>query len=365
MLTDSQKWSVWAGVVLGGWLLYQLAPILSPFLLASLLAYLADPLVDRLESRRLPRSLATAVVVVFFGVLVFLVPLLLLPVLQTQLQTLLESVPQALTWVTAEVLPWIKATLGIDIALPDATPLKAVITENWKEASGLALGLLSFVSRSGLALIGWLASVVLVPVVMFYMLRDWDVFLAEIQDLLPRGVEPTISALARESDDVLSAFLRGQLMVMLGLALIYSLGLWLAGLESALVIGLLAGLVSFVPYLGFIVGLMTASVAVLVQTQDVVQLLWVLIVFGVGQALEGTVLTPWLVGERIGLHPVAVIFAVLAGGQLFGFMGVLLALPVAAVLAVLARHARERYRDSAFYAHLGDNGPDHGSIERR
>jgi predicted PurR-regulated permease PerM len=354
-----------AGVVLGGWLLYQLAPILSPFLVASLLAYLGDPLVDRLVSRRLPRTLATATVLLLIGVLVLLVPLLLLPVLQTQIEALLRAVPEGVAWITAEVLPWIKATLGIELALPDTVRIKKALTENWQEAGSVAVDVVGYVSRSGLAVIGWLASIVLVPVVTFYMLRDWDILVERIRDLLPRAAVPTLSALARESDDVLSAFLRGQLMVMLCLAVIYSVGLWLAGLQFALVIGLLAGLASFVPYLGVIVGLVTAAVATLIQSQDVLQLVWVFVVFGVGQLLEGMVLTPWLVGDRIGLHPVAVIFAVLAGGQLFGFIGVLLALPVAAVLAVLARHARARYRDSAFYADLGEDGPDHGSVERQ
>jgi len=191
---------------------------------------------------------------------------------------------------------------------------------------------------------------------MFYMLRDWDSFVTGIRDLLPRHIEPTVSTLARESDEVLGAFLRGQLTVMLFLGILYSIGLKLAGLEWSLAIGMLAGLVSFVPYLGVIFGLLTASIAVLIQNQDVLQLVWVLLIFGVGQMLEGMILTPWLVGDRIGLHPVAVIFAVLAGGQLFGFMGILLALPVASVLAVLLRHLRARYRESGFYGEIESIG---------
>jgi predicted PurR-regulated permease PerM len=169
-------------------------------------------------------------------------------------------------------------------------------------------------------------------------------------------MEPTVSMLARESDQVLGSFLRGQLTVMVCLGVLYSIGLWLAGLEWPLAIGMLAGLVSFVPYLGVIFGLLTASIAVLIQSQELLQLVWVLLVFGTGQTLEGMVLTPWLVGDRVGLHPVAVIFAVLAGGQLFGFMGILLALPVASVLAVMLRHARERYRESEFYGEADEIG---------
>ena len=361
MLTPAQNWLGLAGVILLGWLLYLLAPILTPFLFASLLAYLGDPLVDRLQAQRLSRTLATSLVVVFFGLILVLLPLLLLPILSPQVNALIAAVPTTVDWMASEFLPWLNSNFGLDLALPDAEGINRAFNQNLERVGSVAVDLVSYVSRSGLALSGWLASLVLVPVVTFYMLRDWDGLVAGTHDLIPRQMEPTVTALTRESDEVLAAFLRGQLTVMLCLGAIYSLGLWIAGLESALAIGLLAGLVSFVPYLGVIVGLVTASLAVLVQTHDWVQLLWVFIVFGVGQMLEGMVLTPWLVGDRIGLHPVAVIFAVLAGGQLFGFMGVLLALPVAAVLAVLVRHARERYRESGIYGETKERDDEHSA----
>jgi predicted PurR-regulated permease PerM len=191
--------------------------------------------------------------------------------------------------------------------------------------------------------------VLLVPVVTFYLLRDWDHLVAQVRELLPRPVEPKVSALAGEIDAVLAEFLRGQLTVMAALALIYIVGLWAVGLELAFSIGLIAGLVSFVPYLGVIVGVVLASIAALLQFQDVWHLVAVVAVFGVGQMLEGMVLSPLLVGDRIGLHPVAVIFAVMAGGQLFGFFGVLLALPVAAAIVVLLRHSRDEYKRSGLY----------------
>jgi predicted PurR-regulated permease PerM len=173
--------------------------------------------------------------------------------------------------------------------------------------------------------------------------------MSRVRELLPRRSEAVIVKLAQQSDEVLGAFLRGQLLVMLALAFIYSAGLMMMGLDLALLIGMLAGLVSFVPYLGFIVGILAACVAALFQFQELLPLLYVAIVFGVGQMLEGMVLTPLLVGDRIGLHPVAVIFSVLAGGQLFGFVGVLLALPVAAVIAVLLRYLHTQYKSSALY----------------
>ncbi len=189
----------------------------------------------------------------------------------------------------------------------------------------------------------------LVPVVTFYLLRDWDVMIAKVRGVLPRAWEPTAVALARECDEVVSAFIRGQLLVMLALGFCYTLGLMLVGLDLALLIGVLAGLASIVPYLGLVLGVAAAAVAALVQFGDWVPLVWVALVFVLSQMLEGMYLTPKLVGDRIGLHPVVVIFAVMAGGQLFGFTGVLLALPVSAVIMVLLRHVHERYRASRYY----------------
>ena len=356
MASDSFKWFALAGLLITGWLVYLLAPILAPFLFAALLAYLGDPLVDRLEARRLSRTLSSVVVFVLIFSLVLIVPLLLLPMIETQLGLLIEAAPGYVDWLTETLLPGMQRRLGVDPSMFDVEKVKATLLANWQEAGGLAASVMGYVSRSGLAMLAWLANIVLVPVITFYMLRDWDHFMAAIRELLPRSVEPTLVGLAKESDAHLAAFLRGQLMVMLSLGVIYSIGLSVAGLKTALLIGMLAGLVSFVPYLGVIVGLVSASIAMLFQTQDVMQLIPVAIVFGIGQMLEGMVLTPLLVGDRIGLHPVTVIFAVLAGGQLFGFMGILLALPLASVLVVLVRHARDRYKKSELYGEAASQG---------
>jgi predicted PurR-regulated permease PerM len=203
--------------------------------------------------------------------------------------------------------------------------------------------------RGGQAILGWVANLVLIPVVTFYLMRDWDLLIDGIHDLLPRNLVDRISTLASEIDDVLGAFMRGQLMVMTALGIIYSIGLGLVGLDIAFLIGMGAGLLSIIPYLGSIVGLAVAAGVALFQFHDVFHLLMVLIVFGGGQMAEGMFLTPRLVGDRIGLHPVVVIFAVLAGGQLFGFLGILLALPAAAALNVVVGHARESYRSSSLY----------------
>ena len=198
-------------------------------------------------------------------------------------------------------------------------------------------------------MLGWMMNLVLIPVVTFYLLRDWDLLVKGIGELLPRNIESTVKQLAKEINEVLGAFIRGQMMVMFALGVIYTAGLWLLGLDLAFIIGMAAGLLSIVPYLGTMAGLVAAALAAVFQFQDLFHVVMVLLVFTFGQTLEGMVLTPRLVGDRIGLHPVAVIFAILAGGQLFGFLGILLALPVTAALNVLVRHLRDEYTKSTLY----------------
>jgi len=327
------------------WLFAALQPVLTPFFIAALLAYLGDPLADRLE-RRMPR--AAAVSLVFLGLFLILGLLLLIVVPQAAEQVVQISTqwPRAAEWVQNNLLPRLTELTGMTLNLDT---FKSALAGHWAQAGALTADMAGWVFGSGVSALAWLANLVVIPVVTFYLLRDWDTLVAWVHDFLPRRIEPTVSQLARESDAMLGAFLRGQLTVMLSLGAIYTLGLWLAGLEQALLFGLLAGLVSFVPYLGVIVGVLGAGLAMLIQTQELVSLLPVVAVFAVGQVLEGYVLTPKLVGEQVGLHPVAVIFAIMAGGQLFGFTGVLLALPLAAVLAVLVRHVHDRYKSSPLY----------------
>ncbi len=347
-MSESQKWLVLASLLFTGFLLYLLSPILMPFFTAALLAYLGDPLVDRLETR-MSRSIAVTIVFTVIFTLLTLLVILIIPMLAQQVGYLMAQMPGYIEAIQTHLVPKVTGLLGVEQSLIDFEFIKSLFKAHYAQAGGLVSSIVSSVTASGMALLGWIANLVLIPVVTFYLLRDWDLLIARIDELLPRKIQPTIEQLAKESDTVLASFLRGQFMVMLALGSIYSLGLWIAGLELALLIGMLAGLVSFVPYLGFIVGIVAASIAMLLQTQELWPLLPVLIVFGIGQALEGMLLTPLLVGDRIGLHPVAVIFAVLAGGQLFGFVGILLALPVAAVLVVLLRHAHNRYKSSSMF----------------
>ncbi len=349
-MTDSQKWTL---VILAGlliWLLYLLAPVLTPFMLSALLSYLFDPVVDRLEARRLPRTVG--VIIVFLGLLLagLAFVLILFPVLQQQISLLIDKLPQVLQWFQDALLPRLSRLPGVDPAWLNLEAVRQAMAAHWQQFGSSLTDLLGRLTRSGGTVFVWFAYLLLIPVVTFYLLRDWDIMVRRLHDLLPRRMEPVVAQLVAECDAVLSQLLRGQLLVMLSLAAVYTVGLWIVGVDLALLIGLLSGLVSFVPYLGFIIGFLLASLAALIQFGDVAHVLYVLLVFGLGQALDGAALSPLLVGRRIGLHPVAVIFAVLAGGQLFGFLGVLLALPVAAVVVVVLRHYQDRYLQSSLYS---------------
>ncbi|MFG0415235.1 AI-2E family transporter [Ectopseudomonas khazarica] len=348
-MTDSTRWLWMAGLFLLGWLLYLLHPILSPFLIGILLAYLGDPLVDRLERHRLSRTGGVVVVFALFALVLLILLLVLVPMLGRQLVRLYQLAPEMLDWLQGTALPWTQSHLGLQDVL-QLDQLKQVFTENIGKTTDVLKLVLAQATSSSLAFLAWLGNLLLIPVVSFYLMRDWDLLVERMRRLLPRQREGLVVKLTSECHEVLGAFLRGQLLVMLALSVIYASGLMLVGLELGLLIGLLAGLASIVPYMGFIVGIGAALTAALFQFGlDPYPLLGIGVVFMIGQMLEGMVLTPMLVGDRIGLHPVAVIFAILAGGQLFGFTGVLLALPVAAVIMVLLRHAHDLYKLSGLY----------------
>lgn len=347
---NSKTWFWLVVLTIAAVLFYLLSPMLAPFFVAGLLAYLGDPLVDRLEKMKLSRTLSVTIVFVVISLIIIVFFLFLVPMLEMQIKRLGEKLPGYLDWSFGTIGTYLQNNVGIDPSVLEGEKLKSIISSNWQQTGGLIKNVIQTISKSGFMIVGWIGTLALIPVLLFYLLRDWDNLVAYLHDLLPRSVEPTVTQLAQESDEVLGAFLRGQFMVMIALSILYWLGLSLIGLDFALLIGFIAGLVSFVPYLGLIVGITIAGIAVLFQTQDPINLFWVLAVFIVVQVVESSFLTPWLVGERIGLHPVAVIFAVLAGGQLFGFVGVLLALPIAAVLAVIMRHLQSQYKQSNVYS---------------
>lgn len=342
----------WTALALGAlWLLWVLAPVLTPFVIAAMLGWLGDPLVDRLE--RTGRSRNTAVILVFsaMALVVAIVLVLLVPLIERQIATLIASMPHYRDWLIRTAVPWVETRTSMEISTwLDFNHLLELIRTNWERAGGVATTLLGYLSRSGFAILGLVANIVLLPVLTFFFLRDWDLLVARVGSLIPRAYLGTVSRLARESSDVLGAFLRGQFLVMIILGVMYGLGLWGVGLDLGILIGIIAGLLTFVPYLGPASGIILGCVAALVQYGDWQHIAGVLIVFGIGQVIESYWLTPKLVGDRIGLHPAAVIFAVLAGGQLFGFLGMLLALPIAAVANVLLRYAEQRYTHSRLYA---------------
>ena len=327
---------------------YLLAPILMPFFISALLAYLGDPLVDKLERYRLSRSVAVSLVYSVIIIANLLLLLVLLPLLSQQVSTLLTRLPQYLALIQSHMIPFL-SNIGLPIETVQVGNIQQVLLEYWQNVGQVAGSIVAYVTSSGLLLLQWMANIILIPVLTFYLLRDWDDIVMKLRKLFPRRSVESWTALSIECDTVLAAFFRGQLMVMLVLSLIYISGLTLIGIELALLLGVVAGIVSFVPYLGFIIGVTLSGLAAYFQFYTVGPVLLVFALFIVAQLIEGMVLTPRFVGERIGLHPVAVLFAVMAGAQLFGFLGVLLALPVAAIMMVLLRHGYQRYLNSELY----------------
>ncbi|PXV54647.1 Predicted PurR-regulated permease PerM [Dyella jiangningensis] len=354
---SSRRWQMLAIAAVILYVFWLLAPVLMPFAVAAMLAYLGDPLADRLQRLGMGRTLAVSIVFIVLLLLTVGALLLLIPLISRQIENLVVNIPHYVDWTRNTALPWLQAKLHLDPNAFDTDRLVQQIKDHLGSIGNAASVLLGKISRSSVGVVMWLTNVVLIPVVAFYLLRDWDRLVAWIDSMLPRSIEPTIAHLARESDSVLGAFVRGQLLVMLALGIFYGGALTLMGLSVGPLIGMIAGLLSFVPYLGFIVGFGSALIAAMVQYGDWTHVLVVVGIFTVGQLLEGYVLVPQLVGDKIGLHPVAVIFAVLAGGYLFGFLGVLLALPAASVILVLLRYLAERYRQSDLYREEGEGDP--------
>ena len=329
-------------------LLHLLGDILTPFLIGAILAYIGNPAVSWGETHRVSRTVGTLLVVGVTGLAVFGLILVLTPLVHSEFSQLVQRLPTLAVLLQTKFAPWLQQTFGIELQL-DMESIKAMVADNLAGAQALTPKLLSSVKAGGTLILAILINLALIPVVMFYLLRDWNIIMARFEELTPRRWLATLRTVAIEVDDVLAEFLRGQASVMVVLAIYYVIALWIAGLQFWLPIGLLTGLLVFVPYVGFGLGLVLGVLAALLQWHGLPGFVAVLVVYGVGQLLEGYVLVPWLVGDRIGLHPVAVIFALLAFGEVFGFAGVLLALPASAVLLVALRHLRKAYNESALY----------------
>ncbi|MDB5919382.1 MAG: transporter permease [Massilia sp.] len=351
---QKQTWfwlGLWLAFVV---LLYALGPVLTPFIAAAILAYALNGGVDYLDGRRIgrlpvPRALAVVLVMLLFLSAVSALVLIVIPVLQTEIPLLLEHIPAFLVRLDQQLSPRL-AAIGIKVKL-DGTGIRGLLTQQFVSGGGdeIWTTVLSSARIGGTRVLGWMATLILIPVVLFYLLLDWHKILNRISGAVPRRWVVQTVAMAQEVNILLAQYLRGQLLVMLVLAAYYSIGLTIAGFDVALPVGILTGLLVFIPYLGFGLGLMLALIAAVLQFSDWSGLIAVAVIYGAGQVMEGFFLTPRLVGERIGLNPLAVIFALLAFGQLFGFVGVLLALPASAVLMVAFRHLRHHYLRSSFY----------------
>ncbi len=341
-----------AGIALILWVLYLLKPVVVPFVAAFLIAYLFSPLVDVLHRIGLARWLSISIVFIGIGIVVTLVMWYLVPLVWQQLMYARDSIPAGIHWINYTFLPWLSDSFNLVPMEIDTDQISSVVMDyvqtNYSADSIQAM--LLKLAQSGLNFIQIGGTIVLIPIIAFYFLLDWDRMLDSLRRLIPRPYEKTTLTIVSECHSVLGAFVKGQFLVMVLLGVVYAVGLQLIGLEIGLIIGMIAGLCSIIPYLGFAVGIIAAVIATFFQFGiDWWQLVLVGIVFMVGQAVEGYILQPFLLGDKIGLSPVAVVFAVLAGAQLAGFLGMLIALPVAAVIVVLLRHIREYYEHTPFY----------------
>jgi predicted PurR-regulated permease PerM len=339
----------WAAIALVSWLLLSLlAPVLMPFLLAAVLAYALHPLVERMHARRVPRWLGAGLAIAMLSLIGLAVLLLIVPVITKQVPLLKEQVPLLLDRVNVFLLP-VAARFGIDMQIDVGQVrewLKQLIAGHESDLVG---GLLSSLRIGGSALAAVFGNLVLAPIVAYYLLLDWANMVDRVKGLIPPRWRPGVQSFLDETDEVLGQYLRGQLLVMAVLATCYTIGLALVGLKLALPIGVFTGVAVFVPYLGFGLGLVMGLLAAVLQFQSLTGVALVGLVYALGQVFESMYVTPRLLGERIGLHPIAVIFALMAFGQLFGFVGVLIALPASAVLLVAIRRAKKGYLASDLY----------------
>lgn len=349
-LTPAQRRGLtWAAIALAAaLLLWLLAPVLTPFIVAAVLAYALHPAVERLAARRVPRLIAVLFVEVVFIVAVLAVLLLIVPIISKELPLLREQIPVLADQLNRNLSPWL-AQFGIHVSL-DIAGIKAFVLKylNANLEDGLAAAL-SSARIGGSIVLAVIGNLILVPVVLFYLLDDWPQLVQRAQAMIPPRLRERVTGFLDECDGVLGQYLRGQLLVMLTLAAFYSIGLALFGFDLALPVGVFTGLAIFIPYLGFGLGLVLALLAGVLQFASWYGVIAVAVVFGIGQLVESLWLTPRLVGERIGMNPLMVIFALLAFGHLFGFVGVLIALPVSALIVVAVRRLQTAYLASPLY----------------
>lgn len=345
--TQTLIWTVVATALV--LVLVMLGPVLTPFIMAGILAYVLEPGVRAMARVRVPRALGALLMVTLAFVAAASLLLIVLPIVQQEVNIIRERLPGLIGTITQQFLPWVKETTGVEISL-DLSSVRGWLTANFSDIGDDIAAKIFTYARSGWgAALEIISMLLLVPVVAFFLLVDWDHMLEELRVLIPLRWKTDALNLVQEVDTLLGQYLRGQIKVLLIMAAYFSVGLWIAGYHLWAPIGILSGLLMAIPYVGFAISLVFALVDGMLMLGPVRAIISVAIIYGFAQALESFVLTPRLVGESIGLHPVAVIFALLAFGSLFGFVGVLLALPLAAILAVALRRVRRAYRDSEFF----------------
>jgi predicted PurR-regulated permease PerM len=339
------RWFWWLLAIAGLiWFIAAIKSILLPFVVGLAVAYLLDPMADRLEKHKWPRWLATTAVLIIFFASILSIGFLIAPILQDQIGGIARNLPRYIEQVRPFVMKLLAQAGGVENA-------KEILGSNSGKIVEFATSHITRLIAGGVALFNTLSLVLISPVVAFYLLRDWDHLIARLDAWLPRRIEPTAKRLLGEADVALSGFVRGQTLVCFCLGVMYAIGWSVLGLQYGLLLGILVGILAFVPTVGPTFGMLLAMIVAIGQWggAEPLKIAGVFGVFVVAQAIEGGVLTPKLIGDKVGLHAVWVLFAVFAGAALMGFVGVFIAVPVAAIVAVLGRYALERYLQSSYY----------------
>lgn len=349
--SDNKNYFYIIGIIVFCIILYATRQILAPFVIAFIIAYALDPLVDKLEEWKLPRTMAIVFFLLSILIILTLTGMIIFPVIKLQVEKFVGDMPDY----TVTIQQWFSPIFE-SVIKEDPARIKESISNLMEKIGNIPPKLLASTSSllwSGVSgmlnFIITLINLIIIPISCFYLLKDIDPIKEKIKALIPARYEKTVFDLTQETNEVLGGFIRGQLTVAIILAVFYSIGLSIIGTPMSIVIGIIAGLANIVPYLGLLVGLVPAILLTVLQFHDAAHLLGVLLVFGIAQAMEGMVITPRIVGDKIGLHPVVIMLAILAGGQFFGFLGILLAVPVAAVLNVFLKKGIERYKESTLF----------------
>ncbi len=325
------------------YILFSISNALTPFIISITIAYLLNPVVDRLSLMKLPRSLSSMVIILLFFVCIFAFIFFITPLLYSQFTHVLKIFPDYLVYIQKNILPKI---LDNEV---DSNSIKSFITEYSSEMLNFTKKFVNNIWSSTIAIINILSLIFITPIITFYILRDWPSIVNSIDRVIPRKHYPAITKQLSKIDCIISAYIRGQTQVCLILSFFYSICLYFTGLQYSLFIGLFTGIFSFIPYVGFAIGFTIGNIISFFQFNSITMKLLILLIFIAGQILENAFITPKLIGDNVKLHPVWVIFAIFAGGIIFGFIGVLVAVPVAAVVGVLFRFFLEHYFQSNFY----------------